>query len=61
VWLSLRAATRVASGRSLKRHSPKVGAEFTVATELRKSFIPRSSPDSKIKKLQIRKSHFKLY
>jgi hypothetical protein len=49
VWLSLRAATRVASGRSLKRHSPKVGAEFTIATELRKSFefrrlllIPRS-------------------
>jgi hypothetical protein len=47
--LILRAATQVASGRSLKRHSPKVRAEFTVPTELRKSFefhrqllIPRS-------------------
>jgi hypothetical protein len=36
--LILRAATQVASGRSLKRHSPKVRAEFTVPTELRKSF-----------------------
>src|ERR1700733_10446811 len=47
--LSLRTATRVASGRSLKRHSPKVEAEFMGLRELRLSFkshlqplIPRS-------------------
>jgi Sigma-54 interaction domain len=46
---SLRAATRIASGRSFKRHSRKVEVGFTVPTELQPSFafrrqllIPRS-------------------
>jgi hypothetical protein len=49
VWLSLRTATRVESGSSLKLYSRKVEAECTVPTELQPGFefhrqllIPRS-------------------